>query len=74
MKITINKKQQDYITNLIKSGEYQNKSEVVRDAVRLHRIHRETLIKNLRKEIKKGWEGPDSEKTIKAIIASKKKS
>jgi len=73
MNITINKKQQDYITNLVKSGEYQNKSEVVRDAIRLHRIYRETLIKDLRKEIRKGLEGPISDRTIKDIIASKKK-
>lgn len=74
MNITIDKKQQDYITNLVKSGEYQNKSQVVRDAIRYHRVYREKLIKDLRKEIRKGWEGPISARTVKDIIASKKKS
>tara|TARA_R110000823_G_scaffold99251_4_gene214198 strand:- start:644 stop:868 length:225 start_codon:yes stop_codon:yes gene_type:complete len=74
MNITINKRQQDYITKLVKSGEYQNNSEVVRDAINLHRIYRETIIKDLREEIRKGWEGPISNRTIKDIIASKKKS
>lgn len=73
MNISFTKKQEEYIHKQVESGEYQNNSEVIRDALRLHSIYREKVIKDLRKEIEKGWDGPDSTRTMEQIIASKKK-
>lgn len=61
-----------YITEQIASGDYQNNSEVIRDALRLHSIYREKVIQDLIKEIGKGWNGPDSSKTMEEIILLKK--
>lgn len=71
MNISFTKKQLEYITRQVESGDYQNNSEVIREALRLHSIYRDKLIDDLRKEIIKGWDGPDSEMTMKEIIASK---
>ncbi|MBZ9730121.1 type II toxin-antitoxin system ParD family antitoxin [Salegentibacter sp. JZCK2] len=57
----------------IASKKYQNNSEVIRDALRLHGIYREKVIQDLRKEIELGWDGPDSSMTLDQIIESKKK-
>lgn len=73
MNISFTKKQEEYIIKQVESGEYQNNSEVIRDALRLHGIYREKVIQDLRKEIEKGWDGPDSKRTMKEIIASKNK-
>ncbi len=73
MNISFTKKQEEYIAKQVESGEYQNNSEVIRDALRLHSIYREKVINDLRQEIEKGWEGPDSKRTLEEIIASKKK-
>lgn len=72
MNISFTKKQEEYITSQVKSGEYQNNSEVIREALRLHSIYREKLIDDLRKEIDKGWDGPESKRSMKEIIASKR--
>jgi len=72
MNISFTKKQEEYIAKQVESGEYQNNSEVIRDALRLHSIYREKVINDLRKEIEKGWEGPESKRTLNEIIASKK--
>ncbi len=74
MNISFTKKQEEYINEQVASGEYQNNSEVIRDALRLHGIYREKVIQDLRKEIEKGWDGPDSVLSISQIIASKKKA
>jgi len=58
----------------VASGEYQNNSKIIRDALRLHGIYREKVIQDLRKEIELGWDGPDSSMTMDQIIAFKKKS
>lgn len=73
MNISFTKKQEDYINQQVASGEYQNNSEVIRDTLRLHGIYREKVIADLRKEIEKGWNGPDSKLSMSEIIASKKK-
>jgi len=73
MNISFTKKQEEYIIKQVESGEYQNNSEVIRDALRLHGIYREKVIQDLRKEIEKGWDGPNSRRTMKEIIASKNK-
>ncbi|WP_036382413.1 type II toxin-antitoxin system ParD family antitoxin [Muricauda sp. MAR_2010_75] len=72
MNISFTKKQEEYIAKQVATGEYQNNSEVIRDALRLHKIYRDKVIDDLRKEIEKGWNGPDSTRTMEDIIASKK--
>ena len=72
MNISFTKKQEDYINQQVASGEYQNNSEVIRDALRLHGIYREKVIEDLRREIEKGWNGPESKLSMSEIIASKK--
>lgn len=72
MNISFTKKQEEYISRQVASGEYQNNSEVIRDALRLHGIYREKVIKDLRREIELGWDGPDSSLTMDQIIDSRK--
>ncbi|MGO4709209.1 type II toxin-antitoxin system ParD family antitoxin [Chryseobacterium sp. 2TAF14] len=72
MNVSFTKKQEEYISNQIESGDFQNASEVVRDALRLHEIYRHRLIQDLKAEIEKGWEGNSSSRSVKDIIKSKK--
>ena len=74
MNISFTKKQEEYISKQVASGEYQNNSEVIRDALRLHGIYREKVIQDLRKEIELGWDGPDSSMTMDQIIEVKRTS
>ena len=74
MNISFTEKQQQYIATQVSGGDYQNASEVVRDALRLHEIYRHRIVEELRAEIAKGWDGPTSNKTVQDIIASKGKS
>ncbi|MFN4763482.1 type II toxin-antitoxin system ParD family antitoxin [Gillisia sp. Q332] len=74
MNISFTKKQEEYISRQVASGEYQNNSEVIRDALRLHGIYREKVIQDLRREIEMGWDGPDSSLTMDQIIETRKKS
>ena len=39
MNVSFTKKQEEYISNQIESGDFQNASEVVRDALRLHEVY-----------------------------------
>ena len=73
MNVSFTKKQENYISDQIESGDFQNASEVVRDALRLHEVYRHRIIQDLRNEIDKGWEGNSSSRSIKDIIKSKKK-
>ncbi len=74
MNISFTKKQEEYISKQVDSGEYQNNSEVIRDALRLHQIYRDKVIADLRVEIEKGWNGPDSDISVADIIASRKQA
>lgn len=74
MNVSFTVKQEKYIESLVKSGDYQNASEAVRDAIRLHKIYRDKVINDLRTEVEKGWDSPASQRTIKDIIAAKTKS
>ena len=74
MKIHLTKKQEDYIARQVANGEYQNNSEVIRDALRLHQIYREKIIADLRIEIEKGWDEPASTNSMDDIISSKKQA
>lgn len=71
MNISFTAKQEEYISSQVKQGDYQNASEVVRDALRLHEIYRHKVIEDLRAEIAKGWEGPASKRDVKDIIKAK---
>ncbi len=74
MNISFTRKQEEYIAAQLKSGDYQNASEVVRDALRLHEIYRHRVIEELRAEIAKGWEGPASQRKVRDIIEAKTSS
>lgn len=73
MNISFTKKQEEYIIGRVASGEYQNNSEVIREALRLHILYRDKVIQDIRKEIEKGWDGPDSTITMDEIIEEAKK-
>jgi antitoxin ParD1/3/4 len=72
MNISFTKKQEIYINKQVETGDYQNNSEVIRDALRLHEIYREKVIADLRNEIEKGWSSESSDRSIADIIAAKK--
>lgn len=73
MNVHFTDKQKEYIDTQIKSGDYQNASEVVRDAIRLHQYYRHKVIEELREEIAKGWNSPVSSKSVSDIIKEKSK-
>ena len=72
MNVSLTEKQEKYITEQIQSGDFQNASELVRDALRLHKYYREKVIDELRAEIEKGWDGPTSKKSVSEIVEAKK--
>jgi len=57
MNVSFTEKQEIYIAAQLESGDFQNASEVVRDALRMHQFYRHRVIDDLRAEIAKGWEG-----------------
>ena len=72
MNISFTKKQENYINKQVETGDYQNNSEVIRDALRLHEIYREKVINDLRNEIEKGWSSESSNRSVNDIIEAKK--
>ena len=68
MNISFTNKQQDYISDQVQSGDFQNASEVVRDALRLHEVYRHKIIENLRLEIQKGLDSGVSKRSVRDII------
>ena len=73
MNISFTEKQQNYIASQLQSGDFQNASEVVRDALRLHELFRNRVLEELRQEIDKGWDGPVSKRKVGDIVKSKAK-
>ncbi len=71
MNISLTAKQEEYIASQVQGGDYQNASEVVRDALRLHEIFRHRVIEELRTEIAKGWAAPASSRNVQEIIKAK---
>jgi antitoxin ParD1/3/4 len=71
MNVAFTDKQEKYIASQLLSGDFQNASEVVRDALRLHELFRNRVLEELRIEINKGWDGPVSKRTVSDIIKSK---
>lgn len=74
MNISLTDKQEKYIATQIKSGDFQNASELVRDALRLHEVYRHKIIEDLRLEISKGWDGETSSRSGRDILRDKIKS
>lgn len=73
MNVSLTNKQEQYIASQIESGDFQNASELVRDALRLHQLYREKVIDELRIEIEKGWDSELSTRSVSDIIVSKSK-
>ncbi len=73
MNISFTKQQEEYIARQVGSGDYQNNSEVVRDALRLHSIYRDKVVRDLRQEIEKGLNSGISSRKVTDIIKSKSK-
>ena len=71
MNVSFTDKQEEYIAAQLSSGDYQNASEVVRDALRLHEVYRHKVIEDLRMEIAKGWDGATSTKSVSDILQEK---
>lgn len=69
MNVNFTEKQRKYISDQVKSGDFQNASEVVRDALRLHEMNRRRMLQELKAEIDKGWDGPESKRDVLDIIA-----
>jgi antitoxin ParD1/3/4 len=68
MNVHFTDKQQAYIKSQIEGGDYQNASELVREALRMHQIYREKVIADLRAEIEKGWDAPASKWSLEEIM------
>ena len=73
MNVSLTNKQEEYIAAQISTGDYQNASELVRDALRLHQVYRNKVMEDLRSEIAKGWGGPLSTRSVSEIIEAKRK-
>lgn len=74
MNVSFTEKQEKYIAAQLSSGDYQNASEVVRDALRLHELYRNKVLEELRAEIAKGWDSPASKRNVQDIIKAKRKA
>ena len=74
MNVSFTKKQERYITDQVQSGDFQNASKVVRDALRLHQRYRAHIVEELRCEIAQGWDGPISSREVGDIVRSKRKA
>tara|TARA_R110002050_G_scaffold899_8_gene6395 strand:+ start:131 stop:391 length:261 start_codon:yes stop_codon:yes gene_type:complete len=73
MNVSFTEKQVQYIAAQVSSGDYQNASEVVREALRLHELYRNKVLEELRAEIAKGWDSPSSERSVGDIVKAKAK-
>ncbi|WP_339701685.1 type II toxin-antitoxin system ParD family antitoxin [uncultured Roseivirga sp.] len=71
MNVSLTDKQEKYIASQIESGDYQNASELVRDALRLHQVYRNKVLNDLLVEIEKGWEASVSNRSVQDIIKAK---
>jgi antitoxin ParD1/3/4 len=74
MNISFTEKQQQYIATQVSGGDYQNASEVVRDALRLHEVYRHRVIEELRAEIAKGWDGATSSLSVQDLVKQKQRA
>ena len=74
MNVSFTTKQEKYIRDQIESGDFQNASEVVRDALRLHATMREKVIQDLRLEIEKGLNSGIKSANTTTNLSPKKRS
>ena len=74
MNISFTEKQEKYIKMQMASGDYQNASEVVRDAIRIHQTYRNRVIEDLKVAIEEGWEGEVSKLSVSEIVKKKVKT
>ncbi len=65
MNVSFTAHQEQYIQDQVASGDFQNASEVVRDALRLHQVYRHRIIEELKQEIAQGWDGPASSRSVR---------
>ncbi len=72
MNVSLTEKQRKYIDDKVKSGDYMNASEVIREALRVHELNEQKL-ENLRNEIQKGIDSGVSPYTMKDILEEKRK-
>lgn len=72
MNISLTEKQKLYIQSEIEIGDFQNASELVRDALRLHQLFRQKVIIDLKNEIEKGFNSGISKRTVSDIIDAKR--
>ena len=63
--------EETYISEMLASGEFKNEAEVIREALKFRALYREKQLRELRKEIELGWDGPDSSRSMDQIIESK---
>lgn len=68
MNISFTEKQEKYIKDLVKSGDYKNASEVVRAALRFHDEEYTKKLAWLRTEIQKGIDSGISDRTVSEIF------
>ena len=68
MNVNVTEKQAAYIAAQIASGDFQNASEVVRDALRLHEYYRHKQLEELRAEINKAWDSAPSGRSVQDLM------
>ncbi|AGC76302.1 type II toxin-antitoxin system ParD family antitoxin [Nonlabens dokdonensis] len=71
MNISFTEKQEKYIKDLVKSGDYKNASEVVREALRAHSEEYDRKLAWLKAEIQKGIDAPATEFSMKEFLERK---
>jgi antitoxin ParD1/3/4 len=71
MNVSFTDKQKKYISSQVDSGDYQNSSEVVREALRFHEYYRNHVIEDIRTKINKGWDGETSKRNVQDIVKDK---
>ena len=74
MNVSFTSHQEKYIQDQVATGDFQNASEVVRDALRLHQVYRHRFIEELRQEIAQGWDGPVSSRSVRDLVRDKQRA
>jgi len=72
MNISFTEKQEKYIKSQVESGEFQNASEVVRNALRMYQRNDSYLYENLQEAIQKGRDSEDSPYSVQDIVRNQR--
>ena len=67
MNISFTEKQEKYIRDKVKSGDFQNASEVVRNALRMVATYEERMVSELKAAIDLGWDDAGTSSTATDI-------